>query len=70
MINKKRLQPGRDAIQRYLDEISETPLLSDAEEQELALRIQQGDRRAADNRPSMPTGRRAEECAPGPVRRF
>lgn len=48
MINKKRLQPGRDAIQRYLDEISETPLLSDAEEQELALRIQQGDRRAAD----------------------
>lgn len=48
MINKKKLQPGRDAIQRYLDEISNTPLLSDAEEQELALRIQQGDRHAAD----------------------
>ena len=48
MINKKKLQPGRDAIQRYLDEISDAPLMTDAEEQELALRIAQGDRRAAD----------------------
>lgn len=48
MATKKKLIPGRDALQRYLDEISETPLLSDAEEQQLSLRIQQGDRLAAD----------------------
>ena len=48
MATKKKLIPGRDALQRYLDEISETPLLSDAEEQQLSLSIQQGDRLAAD----------------------
>ena len=48
MATKNKLIPGRDALQRYLDEISETPLLSDAEEQQLSLSIQQGDRLAAD----------------------
>lgn len=48
MTTKKKLEPGRDALQRYLDEIGNTPLMTDAEEQELARRIQQGDQRAAD----------------------
>lgn len=48
MATKKKLMPGRDALQRYLDEIGDTPLLTDEEEQELATRIQQGDRQAAD----------------------
>jgi len=47
MENKKKLIPGRDALQRYLDEIGDTPLLADAEEQQLAQRIQQGDQQAA-----------------------
>ena len=48
MATKKKLMPGRDALQRYLDEIGDTPLLTDEEELELATRIQQGDRQAAD----------------------
>lgn len=48
MTTKKKLMPGRDALQRYLDEIGDTPLLTDKEEQELATRIKQGDRSAAD----------------------
>lgn len=47
MENKKKLIPGRDALQRYLDEIGDTPLMTDAEEQQLAQRIQQGDQKAA-----------------------
>ena len=40
----------------YLDEISDRPLLSDAEEKSLAGRIQQGDSRAVDElmRPNLP----------------
>ena len=47
-MTKKKLMPGRDALQRYLDEISDSPLMSDAEEAELAQRISQGDKKAAD----------------------
>ena len=47
-MSKNKLQPGRDALQRYLDEIGDTPLMTDAEEQQLAQRIQQGDQQAAD----------------------
>lgn len=46
MATKKKIMPGRDALQRYLDEIGDTPLLSDVEEQELARRIQKGERSA------------------------
>ena len=45
---KKKLTPGRDALQRYLDEIGDEPLLTDAEEQALSERILQGDQRASD----------------------
>ena len=45
---KKKLVPGRDALQRYLDEIGDVPLLTDAEECALSERIRQGDQRAAD----------------------
>jgi RNA polymerase primary sigma factor len=45
---KKKLIPGRDALQRYLDEIGDAPLLTDAEERALSERIRQGDQRAAD----------------------
>lgn len=48
MTTNKKLMPGRDALQRYLDEIGDTPLMTDAEEQQLARRIQQGDQHAAD----------------------
>ena len=46
MATKKKIMPGRDALQRYLDEIGDTPLLSDVEEQELARRIQKGEKSA------------------------
>lgn len=45
---KKKLIPGRDALQRYLDEIGDAPLLTDAEERALSERIRQGDQHAAD----------------------
>lgn len=45
---KKKLIPGRDALQRYLDEIGDTTLLTDAEERALSERIQRGDQHAAD----------------------
>lgn len=45
---KKKLVPGRDALQRYLDEIGDTTLLTDAEERALSERIQRGDQHAAD----------------------
>ena len=48
MATTKKINPGRDALQRYLDEISDAPLMTDAEEQALAQRIAAGDKQAAD----------------------
>ena len=47
MATTKKLIPGRDALQRYLDEIGDAPLMTDAEEQALAVRIAAGDKQAA-----------------------
>lgn len=47
MATTKKLIPGRDALQRYLDEIGDAPLMTDAEEQVLAVRIAAGDKQAA-----------------------
>ena len=46
MTSTKKLTPGRDALKRYLDEIGDSAIMTDAEEQALAVRIGQGDQKA------------------------